>query len=85
MSRYAVIENLALSLLEREGIAVIWLLHVTAAQAYSVGHSLAAQILIDTADAAEQMWRERIGRPDSAPLYGASNIGNCPSVPGSQS
>jgi hypothetical protein len=53
-------EKVALALLERNGIAVIWLLHVTAEQAYSAGHSRAAQILIDTADAAEQAWAERV-------------------------
>ncbi|MBV9152814.1 MAG: hypothetical protein JO204_13660 [Alphaproteobacteria bacterium] len=66
LSRYTGIEKVALALLEQDGIAVIWLLHVTAAHAYSAGHSRAAQILIDTADAAEQVWSERVSGDPTA-------------------
>jgi hypothetical protein len=50
-------EELALDLLKRDGIAVIWLLHLTAAKAHREGHSRAAETLIEIGDAAEQSWR----------------------------
>jgi hypothetical protein len=48
-------EKIALDLLESDGIATIWLLHLIAARAYRDGHSHSAEILIATADAAERM------------------------------
>jgi hypothetical protein len=50
-------EKLALNLLERDGLSVIWLLHRTAAQALGDGHPRAAEILIEIADAAERCLR----------------------------
>lgn len=50
-------ERAALDLLTREGIAVIWRLHLKAATAYRDGHPLAAETLISTADAAERLLR----------------------------
>jgi hypothetical protein len=51
-------EKLALDLLERDGMRVIWLLHLTAAKAHGDGHPLAAQTLLEIADAAERCLRQ---------------------------
>jgi hypothetical protein len=51
-------EKLALDLLEREGIPVIWLLHLTAARAHGDGHPHAAETLLEIADAAERCLRQ---------------------------
>jgi hypothetical protein len=50
-------EKLALELLERDGMPVIWLLYLTAAKAYGDGHPRAAEILFEIADAAERCLR----------------------------
>jgi hypothetical protein len=50
-------EKVALDLLERDGIAVIWLLHLTATQAYRDGHPRAAETLLEIGDAAERCLR----------------------------
>lgn len=50
-------ENVALDLLTRKGIGVIWQLHLDAANAYRRGCPQSAEILIETADAAERMIR----------------------------
>ncbi len=50
-------EKVALDLLERDGIAVIWLLHLTATQAYRDGHPRAAETLLEIGNAAEQCLR----------------------------
>ena len=50
-------EKVALELLERDGMPVIWLLHLTAAKAHREGHPRAAETLIEIGDAAEQSWR----------------------------
>jgi hypothetical protein len=50
-------EKLALELLERDGMPVIWLLHLTAAKARGDGHPRAGEILLDIADAAERCLR----------------------------
>jgi hypothetical protein len=50
-------ERAALGLLARDGIGVIWKLHLDAANAYRGGFYRAAQILIGTADAAERFMR----------------------------
>jgi hypothetical protein len=42
-------EKLALELLERDGMPVIWLLHLTAAKAYGDGHPRAAEVLLENA------------------------------------
>ena len=51
-------ETLALNLLERDGIPVIWLLHLAAAKAHGDRHPQAAEILLETADAAERCLRQ---------------------------
>ena len=50
-------ERAALDLLGRDGLAVIWRLHLDAAEAHRAGYQRGAQILIDTADAAERLLR----------------------------
>jgi hypothetical protein len=50
-------EELALDLLKRDGIAVIWLLHLTAGKAHREGHPRASETLLAIADAAEQSLR----------------------------
>jgi hypothetical protein len=52
-----VAETIALDLLTRDGIAVIWKLHLAAAQAYRYRRRRAANILMEIADAAEDAWR----------------------------
>jgi hypothetical protein len=48
-------EKIALELLACDGIAIIWQLHVRAAKAYRDGFTRSAEILIETADAAERL------------------------------
>lgn len=50
-------EKVALDLLARQGIAVIWKLHLDAANAYRRGYLNGAAILLATADAAERLVR----------------------------
>ena len=49
-------EDLALRMLARNGIAVIWRLNVAAAEAHRTGHPQSAAALIELADAAEAAW-----------------------------
>ena len=49
-------EQLALSMLAREGIEVIWQLQVAAADAHRTGHPQAAASILEIADAAEAAW-----------------------------
>jgi hypothetical protein len=58
-------ENLALTMLAREGIAAIWQLHLAAARAYRDGHRAAAATIIEIADAAEREWLRRNGSAGS--------------------
>ena len=51
-------ERAALALLARDGIGVVWQLHLDAANAYQGGFYRAAQILIGTADASERSMRQ---------------------------
>ena len=44
--------ELALSLLARDGIAVIWRLNLAAADAHRTGHPRAGESILDIADAA---------------------------------
>ena len=43
-------------MLSRDGIMIIWRLHVDAAIAYRIGHTEAAVAILEIADAAEQAW-----------------------------
>jgi hypothetical protein len=49
-------EKLALRMLARHGIAVIWQLHLTATQADRNGFPGAAASILEIADAAEKAW-----------------------------
>jgi hypothetical protein len=49
-------ENLALRMLARNGVAVIWRLNLAAAEAHRTGHPQSATALIELADAAEAAW-----------------------------
>ena len=49
-------EKLATTMLSRDGIMIIWRLHVDAAIAYRIGHTEAAVAILEIADAAEQAW-----------------------------
>jgi hypothetical protein len=52
-------ENIAMTMLARDGIAAIWMLHLSAAKAYRDGHKLAAAGIIEIAEAAEREWLRR--------------------------
>jgi hypothetical protein len=59
-------ERIALSILDREGIAAIWTLQVAAAEAHRTGHPRAAAAILEMAEAAERAWiiaTERITGP----------------------
>jgi hypothetical protein len=61
MSLIAFAEAVAARLLEREGVAAIWQLHLAAARAHREGNYLAALSMIQIADAAERLWFTRSG------------------------
>jgi hypothetical protein len=48
-------QRVALDVLARDGIGAIWKLHLDAADTYRGGYQSGAQILVDTADAAERL------------------------------
>ena len=50
-------ETIASRMLARQGIGVIWELHVRAAACYRRGNWLSAVALVGIADAAERLWR----------------------------
>jgi hypothetical protein len=54
-------EDLALQMLARDGVAVIWRLNLAAAEAHRTGHPQSAATLIDLADAAEDAWQRAVG------------------------
>ena len=56
------LENIALTMIVRDGVAVIWELHLAAATAYNQGNRAAAAAIIDIADAAEREWLRGNGR-----------------------
>ena len=47
------LEQLARSILREKGIGAIWQLHLDAAYAYRTGYPVAANVLVDLADAVE--------------------------------
>jgi hypothetical protein len=49
-------KDLALRMLARNGIAVIWRLNLAAAEAHRTGYPQSAAALIELADAAEDAW-----------------------------
>jgi len=54
--RRAPTENIALTMLARDGIAAIWRLHMAAADAHQTGHPIAAASILEIAEAAEEAW-----------------------------
>ena len=52
-------ENLVLTMLDRDGIAAIWTLHLAAARAYRDGNKGMAATILEIADAAESEWLRR--------------------------
>ena len=53
-------ENLARTMLARDGITAIWTLHLAAAKAYRDGNQAIAATIIEIADAAEREWLRRV-------------------------
>ena len=51
-------QRIALSILDREGVAAIWSLYIAAAQAHRTGHPGAAGAIQEIAEAAEAVWLE---------------------------
>ena len=49
-------------MISRDGVAVIWELHLIAAKAYREGSTASAAAIIEIAHAAEREWRRRNGR-----------------------
>jgi hypothetical protein len=47
--------------LARDGIKAIWCIYDAAATVYLSGHTGAAQVMIEIADAAEELWSQGTG------------------------
>ena len=54
--RLNVTEQIARTILGREGVAAIWQLHVAAAGAHQTGHPVAGDAILEIAAAAEREW-----------------------------
>lgn len=61
MRRPTIFETIATRLLDRQGICVIWQLHLRASVSHLDGTWIAATALIGIADAAERQWDGRYG------------------------
>jgi hypothetical protein len=61
MRQSTLLETIATRLLARQGIAVIWQLHLRASASHLNGNWLSAAALIGIADAAERQWSGRAG------------------------
>jgi len=61
MRQATIFEIIADRLLDRQGIRVIWQLHLRASASHLTGNWLAAASLIGVADAAERQWAGRKG------------------------
>jgi hypothetical protein len=59
MRAMTVFETIAARLLARQGIGLIWQLHLRASASHLSGNWLAATALIGIADAAERQWAHR--------------------------
>jgi hypothetical protein len=57
MTELTLFETIATRLLARQGIRVIWQLHLRASASHRNGNWLAATALIGIADIAEKQWR----------------------------
>jgi hypothetical protein len=51
-------ETVAARMLARDGVEIIWQLHLRAAASYARGHWLSALALVGIADTAERLWRD---------------------------
>jgi hypothetical protein len=60
MLNHALQEKLARTMLAREGIAGIWVLHLSAANAHRDGYRAGAASIIEIAGAAEREWLQGI-------------------------
>ena len=58
-SRRTLIESLATSILDSKGIGAIWQLHLDAAYAYQTGYPVAANAILELAEAAERVLMRR--------------------------
>jgi len=56
------LENIALTLVQRDGIKIVWELHLIAAKADREGSKASTAAIIEIADAAEREWRRGNGR-----------------------
>jgi hypothetical protein len=61
MRQSTLLETIATRLLARQGIGVIWQLHLRASASHLNGNWLSAAALIGIADAAERQWARRVG------------------------
>jgi hypothetical protein len=61
MKQPTLLETIAMRLLARQGIGVIWQLHLRASASHRDGNWLSAAALIGIADAAERQWAARTG------------------------
>jgi len=61
MRKTTLFETIATRLLARQGVGVIWQLHLRASASHLHGNWLAAAALIAIADAAEKQWAGRAG------------------------
>jgi hypothetical protein len=60
---FTITEKIALSILASQGVAAIWRLHESAAEAHRMGFPRSADAILEIAEAAEQAWldaRERL-------------------------
>jgi hypothetical protein len=55
--RPSAFETVAARMLARDGVEVIWKLHLRAAASYGRGNWLSALALVGIADTAERLWR----------------------------
>jgi hypothetical protein len=62
----ALTQKLALTILARHGIAAIWQLHVSAAEAHRSGYPRAAASILEIAIAAEEAWLRAEGAREFA-------------------
>jgi hypothetical protein len=61
MKHPTLLETIASRLLARQGVGVIWQLHLRASASHRDGNWLSAAALIGIADAAERQWAGRAG------------------------
>jgi len=61
--RSTLIESLATLILDSKGIGAIWLLHLDAAYAYQTGYPVAAEAILELAEAAERVLMRRENAP----------------------